>query len=251
MSCFGAGSSYPCVTKEYLADVEKCRKKLRGIISEKHCAPLVLRFLWHSAGTYNKKAMNGGPFGSIRFPEELKYEANAGLEIAFKILQPLKETFPKLSYGDFLALAGVVAVEVTGGPEVPFHPGRKDAMKAAPDGRLPDPNKGADMLRSVFGAYGMSDQDIVALSGAHTIGRCHKERSNFEGPWTSNPLLFDNSYFKELLSSAPKEGLLQLPSDKCLVNDPIFRKYVELYAKNEDKFFEDYAMAHMRLSELG
>jgi hypothetical protein len=33
MSCFGAGSSYPCVTKEYLADVEKCRKKLRGIIS--------------------------------------------------------------------------------------------------------------------------------------------------------------------------------------------------------------------------
>jgi hypothetical protein len=36
---------------------------------------------------------------------------------------------------------------------------------------------------------------------------------------------------RELLSSAPKEGLLQLPSDKCLVNDPIFRKYVELYAK--------------------
>jgi L-ascorbate peroxidase len=27
-------------------------------------------------------------------------------------------------------------------------------------------------------------------------GRCHKERSNFEGPWTSNPLIFDNSYFK-------------------------------------------------------
>lgn len=25
------------------------------------------------------------------------------------------------------------------------------------------------MLRSVFGAYGLSDQDIVALSGAHTI----------------------------------------------------------------------------------
>jgi catalase (peroxidase I) len=64
---------------------------------------------WHSAGTYNKKAMNGGPFGSIRFPEELKYEANAGLEIAFKILQPLKETFPKLSYGDFLAVRVFVA----------------------------------------------------------------------------------------------------------------------------------------------
>lgn len=27
-------------------------------------------------------------------------------------------------------------------------------------------------------------------------GRCHKERSGFEGPWTANPLIFDNSYFK-------------------------------------------------------
>ena len=27
-------------------------------------------------------------------------------------------------------------------------------------------------------------------------GRAHKERSGFEGPWTSNPLIFDNSYFK-------------------------------------------------------
>lgn len=26
-------------------------------------------------------------------------------------------------------------------------------------------------------------------------GRAHKERSGFEGPWTSNPLIFDNSYF--------------------------------------------------------
>ena len=105
-------------------------------------------------------------------------------------------------------------------------------------------------------------------------GRCHKERSGFEGPWTANPLIFDNSYFKwvplvgflrslhlfsvmfqcpdiefmlalfyvsffshcmflnfvrELLSGE-KEGLLQLPSDKALLSDPIFRPYVDKYA---------------------
>lgn len=94
-------------------------------------------------------------------------------------------------------------------------------------------------------------------------GRCHMERSGFEGPWTANPLIFDNSYFKydlcssytsnfciylsrhilflhlfhfhiwnlnrELLSGE-KEGLLQLPSDKALLSDPVFRPYVEKYA---------------------
>ena len=54
---------------------------------------------------------------------------------------------------------------------------------------------------------GLNDKDIVALSGAHTLGRCHKERSGFEGSWTSNPLIFDNSYFTELLGEE-KEGLL-------------------------------------------
>uniref|UniRef100_A0A804I529 L-ascorbate peroxidase n=1 Tax=Musa acuminata subsp. malaccensis TaxID=214687 RepID=A0A804I529_MUSAM len=49
------------------------------------------------------------------------------------------------------------------------------------EGRLPDASKGSDHLRDVFGHMGLSDQDIVALSGGHTLGRCHKERSGFEG----------------------------------------------------------------------
>ncbi len=44
-----------------------------------------------------------------------------------------------------------------------------------------------------WGLRGMTDAEIVALSGAHTLGRCHPERSGFEGPWTENPLVFDNS----------------------------------------------------------
>ncbi|KAI3986154.1 hypothetical protein MKX01_004298 [Papaver californicum] len=241
---------YPTVREDYQNEVEKCKKKLRGLIAEKNCAPLILRLAWHSAGTFDVKTRTGGPFGTMKQAEELAHAANNGLDIAIRLLEPIEKQFPTLSYADFVQLAGVVAVEVTGGPEVPFHPGREDKPKPPPEGRLPNATKGSDHLRDVFYGMGLNDQDIVALSGGHTLGRCHKERSGFEGPWTFNPLIFDNSYFKELLSGE-KEGLLQLPSDKALLTDPVFRPLVEKYAADEDVFFKDYCEAHLKLSELG
>ncbi|KAL5185218.1 L-ascorbate peroxidase, cytosolic [Glycine soja] len=43
----------------------------------------------------------------------------------FRLLEPLNAEFPILSYADFYQLPGIVAVEVTGRPEVPFHPERE------------------------------------------------------------------------------------------------------------------------------
>ncbi|XVF46413.1 hypothetical protein PTKIN_Ptkin03bG0024600 [Pterospermum kingtungense] len=242
---------YPNVSGEYKKAVEKAKRKLRGLIAEKNCAPIMLRLAWHSAGTFDVKTKTGGPFGTMKHPAELAHAANNGLDIAVRLIEPIKEQFPILSYADFYQLAGVVAVEVTGGPEVPFHPGREDKPNPPPEGRLPDATQGTDHLRQVFThQMGLSDQDIVALSGGHTLGRCHRERSGFEGPWTFNPLIFDNSYFLELLTGE-KEGLLQLPTDKVLLADPVFRPLVEKYAADEDAFFADYAESHLKLSELG
>lgn len=245
------GKCYPTVSEDYQKSIEKAKRKLRGLIAEKHCAPIMLRLAWHSAGTFDVQSRTGGPFGTMRHKGELAHGANNGLDIAVRLLEPIKEQFPELSYGDFYQLAGVVAVEVTGGPEVPFHPGREDKPEPPQEGRLPNATKGSDHLRDVFiKQMGLNDQDIVALSGGHTLGRCHKDRSGFEGPWTSNPLVFDNSYFTELLTGE-KEGLLQLPSDKALLSDPVFRPLVEKYAADEDAFYADYAEAHQKLSELG
>ena len=47
--------------------------------------------------------------------------------------------------------------------------------------RLPDGALGADHIREIFGRMGFSDQEIVALSGAHNKGRCHADRSGFDG----------------------------------------------------------------------
>eukprot|EP00850_Spirogloea_muscicola_P022815 SM000313S11965 [mRNA] locus=s313:28589:30779:+ [translate_table: standard] len=164
--------------------------------------------------------------------------------------EPVKAKYPQITYADLYQLAGVVAVEVTGGPVVDFVPGRKDSLTTTPNKRLPDAGKGAPHLRDVFYRMGLNDKDIVALSGGHAIGRAHKERSGFEGAWTKQPLKFDNSYFQELLNGETA-GLLQLPTDKCLVEDPAFQPYVELYAKDEEAFFSDYAASHKKLSELG
>ena len=56
---------------------------------------------WHSAGTFDVATRTGGPFGTIRDPAELTHEANKGLDIAVRILEPIKEQFPILSYADF------------------------------------------------------------------------------------------------------------------------------------------------------
>ncbi|XWS55084.1 hypothetical protein CRYUN_Cryun10bG0145100 [Craigia yunnanensis] len=220
----------------------------------------MLRLAWHHAGTYDVTTKTGGPNGSVRKEEEYTHGSNSGLKIAIDFCEEVKAKHPKITYADLYQLAGVVAVEVTGGPTIDFVPGRKDSNICPKEGRLPDAKKGAPHLRDIFYRMGLSDKDIVALSGGHTLGRAHPERSGFDGPWTNEPLTFDNSYFnlyevyyyctKELLKGE-SEGLLKLPTDKALLDDPEFRRYVELYAKDEDAFFRDYAEFHEKLSELG
>ncbi|MBA0603659.1 hypothetical protein Gorai_003796, partial [Gossypium raimondii] len=116
--------SYPVVSEDYKKAIENARKELRGLIAEKNCAPIIVRLAWHSAGTFDWKTNTGGPFGTVKHAAELAHKANTGLDIAINLLEPIKEQFPIISYADFYQLAGVVAVEVTGGPEIPFHPGR-------------------------------------------------------------------------------------------------------------------------------
>ncbi len=160
------------------------------------------------------------------------------------------------------------------GPRIPWVGGRvdRDAAKVVatrdvpPNGRLPDASKGADHLRAIFGRMGFTDQEIVALSGAHALGRCHVTRSGYDGPWTYTPTRFSNQYFVLLtkLQWAPRtwEGPLQyenvpdgdlmmLPTDMVLVQDAAFCPWVEVYAADKGRFFHDFAAAFSKLLHLG
>ncbi|CAH2041448.1 unnamed protein product [Thlaspi arvense] len=86
------GKSYPTVSEEYKKAVEKARRKLRGLIAEKNCAPLILRIAWHSAGTYDVTTKTGGPFGTMRHKGEQGHAANNGLEIAVRLLEPSRNS---------------------------------------------------------------------------------------------------------------------------------------------------------------
>ncbi|XP_048234686.1 uncharacterized protein LOC8263921 isoform X1 [Ricinus communis] len=130
--------SLPVVDTEYMKEIDKARRDLRALIAYKNCAPIMLRLAWHDAGTYDKHTKTGGPNGSIRNEEEYSHGSNNGLKIALDFCEEVKAKHPRITYADLYQLAGVVAVEVTGGPSINFVPGRKDSKISPREGRLPD-----------------------------------------------------------------------------------------------------------------
>ncbi|KAH9314549.1 hypothetical protein KI387_023176, partial [Taxus chinensis] len=128
---------------------------------------------------------------------------------------------------------------VLGGPTWPVTLGRRDSKTASLSGansNLLAPSSNLTALISAFGAQGLSPRDMVALSGAHTIGqaRCITFRgrayneSNIDTAFATSlrekcpsrtgagdnylspldvatPNFFDNNYYKNLIS---QKGLL-------------------------------------------
>lgn len=256
---------------DYEAVAEAIRKILpKEDYDDGSIGPVLVRLAWHASGTYDKKSGTGGSNGAtMRYHMEAADGANAGLEYARKFLEPIKAQFPWITYADLWTFAGAVALEAMGGPKIPWKPGRvdyTDEVNVPPNGRLPDGALGQDHLRHIFYRMGFNDQEIVALCGAHNLGRTHANRSGFDGPWVPNPTRFANTYFKLLLNGewhldkspagVPQyydedKELMMLPADMALVKDEKFRKYVELYAKDKDLFFKDFSAAFAKLLELG
>jgi cytochrome c peroxidase len=213
---------------------------------------------------------------------EAGWGANAGLGEARARLEPIKAAFPSITFSDLWSLAGTVALEEMGAGTgaLKWRPGRRDfdaSWNDLPGGLLPDADgrgkEPAEHLRDIFRRMGFGDQEIVVLSGAHSLGRCHPDRSGFINPWTRAPTTLSNEYFRLLLEETwskkrthqgrewkgPAQyenaetgaDLMMLPTDMALVSDPAFKPWVEKYAKDEQLFLQDFARAWIKLQENG
>ncbi|CAK9080071.1 unnamed protein product [Durusdinium trenchii] len=296
------------------AELRACKEEIKTLIETRNCHPILVRLAWHDSGTYDQRIKDwpqrGGANGAIRFDPEMNMGANAGLDKARGYLETIQKNHPSVSWADLIQLASATAIEMAGGPVIKMKYGRVSVTDpsqcAGPASRegfkgnagLPDAappfgcgaQKPEEHLRNVFGKkMGFTDQEpseveeIVALSGAHTLGRVFKERSGAcpfgygeqsaskytkgnciarkdgksgvgmvgGGAWTKNWLTFDNSYFANYKDAMDDDDLIWLPTDEVLHNDPEFKKYFYKYAGDQNAFFQDYALAHKKLSELG
>lgn len=222
--------------------------EIRKVLS-KNKAPGVLRLVFHDAGTYDMDEGSGGMNGSISY--ELDRPENKGLKKSLKILVEAKKIVEEkqpVSLSDMIAVAGAEAVSLCGGPKIPVRLGRLDSMVPDPEGKLPEETLDAFGLKQSFQGKGFSTQELVALSGAHTLG----------SKGFGNPVVFDNAYYKVLLekpwlSSGSKgmASMVGLPSDRALIEDEECLRWISRYAEDQDLFFEDFKNAYIKLVNSG
>ncbi|XP_059459437.1 putative L-ascorbate peroxidase 6 isoform X2 [Corylus avellana] len=229
-------------TSEYMLLKEEVRKVL-----SKGKAAGVLRLVFHDAGTFDMDENSGGMNGSVVY--ELDRPENAGLQKPMKTLEKAKtevDAIQPVSWADMIAVAGAEAVSLCGGPTIPVLLGRLDSVEPDPEGKLPQESLDAPGLKQCFQRKGLTTQDLVALSGAHTLG----------SKGFGNPTVFDNSYFKILLqkpwmSSGGMSSMVGLPSDRALTEDDECLRWITKYAESQNMFFEDFKNAYIKLVNSG
>ncbi|EPS58123.1 hypothetical protein M569_16692, partial [Genlisea aurea] len=173
-----------------------------------------------------------------------------------------------------------------GGPYYPVKKGRWDGKTSSAwrvESNLPPANSTVDQLLSLFVSKGLSLHDLVALSGAHSIGFAHCKHflsrlysydrrggpdpaidlrllkalklscpplggnSDVVAPLDVNtPFLLDNVYYANLEA---RMGVLG--TDQALFADVRTRPVAQAMAANRSLFFERFAASMDRMGSIG
>ncbi|CAL5084755.1 unnamed protein product [Urochloa decumbens] len=214
-------------------------------------------------------------------------EQNAGPNLSlrgFNVIDSIKTQLEAIckqtvSCADILAVAARDSVVALGGPSWTVLLGRRDSTTAASSttvmNSLLPPSSSLAQLISGYGNLGLNPTDMVALSGAHTIGQAHcpsyrahiYSDTNINQTFarslqascpagsggaavlapldTTTPTRFDNAYFSNLLS---QKGLLH--SDQELFNGGSTDATVRSFASSASAFSSAFATAMVKMGNI-
>nr|ACN33662.1 unknown [Zea mays] len=255
-----------------------------AIAREKRMGASILRLFFHDCfvqGCDASLLLDDTP----SFQGEKMANPNNGSVRGFEVIDAVKSAVEKLCPGvvscaDILAIAARDSVVILGGPTWDVKVGRRDSTTASFSGannNIPPPTSGLANLTSLFAAQGLSQKDMVALSGAHTIGqaRCTNFRAHIYNdtdidaafartrqsgcPSTSGaggdsnlapldlqtPTVFENNYYRNLLA---KKGLLH--SDQELFNGGATDALVQSYVGSQSAFFADFVAGMIKMGDI-
>eukprot|EP00242_Pyramimonas_sp_CCMP2087_P003090 CAMPEP_0198229052 /NCGR_PEP_ID=MMETSP1445-20131203/113915_1 /TAXON_ID=36898 /ORGANISM="Pyramimonas sp., Strain CCMP2087" /LENGTH=651 /DNA_ID=CAMNT_0043909491 /DNA_START=143 /DNA_END=2098 /DNA_ORIENTATION=+ len=161
----------------------------------------LVRLSFHDSGTYDVDGSGGRPDGCLLLDDA----DNGGIAEIKAIVEDIYLEYQSvISRADFWALSANVAMGeafpngVT--RDIPYRWGRVDASSCEFDAeKLPDSEGNLAHVLGWAAQLGMSDEEIVALMGAHTLGRAVAANSGYEGEWVPQDAVLDNVYFRDLV----------------------------------------------------
>jgi len=212
--------------------------------------------------------------------------AGDGFDTVIKAKQAVENVCPNtVSCADILTMAARDVVALAGGPQFNVELGRRDgriSLASRVAGNLPEPTFNLNQLNALFKRKGLSQADMIALSGAHTLGFSHCSKFanriySFSSRRSVDPSLnasyatqlqqmcpknvdpsiainmdpvtpnkFDNIYYQNLQSG---KGLFT--SDEVLFTDTRSRSTVNTYAGNSQVFNTAFVNAMRNLGRVG
>lgn len=177
--------------------------------------PATLRLFFHDCFVEGCDAsvMISSPNGDAEKDAEDNLSlAGDGFDTVIKAKQAVESVCPGVvSCADVLAIAARDVVAQAGGPLFNVELGRRDGLISQASrvvGNLPDPTFNLIQLNTMFARNNLTELDMIALSGAHTLGFSHCNRFanrlySFSPASTVDPSL-NPTYAQQLMAACPQ-----------------------------------------------
>ncbi|BBN18331.1 peroxidase [Marchantia polymorpha subsp. ruderalis] len=242
-------------------------------------SPGLLRLIFHDCFV---QGCDGSILLRLESGTELDDPANRSIrQVALDLVDDAKAALEKVCPGvvtcaDIVVMAGRESVKQVGGPAFNVPLGRRDSFTFSNDtSDLPPPTATFQAQLDLYATKNLDLADLVALSGAHTLGdagcgafqnrlrptvdpKLNKVYAKYltnlcptngatarTGLDFFSPTKFDNVYYKNFAT-----GGALLTSDQELDQNKQALGLVRLYASNQSAFFNQFLWSYIKMSQI-